>query len=82
MREKGINMNTGSDPIGPLINNVVSNGGKTLEKVALYVVGILSTAGVIDPSGINKNTIPLVIGAILTGLHISTPTPKSGPNQL
>lgn len=64
------------------LDSVVNNSGKSAEKFALYIIGILSAAGVIDPSGLNKNTILVVCGIILHGLHTSTPTPKSGPSQL
>ena len=64
------------------INGLFSNGGKTLEKVALYVVGILTSTNVIHLSDVSHNTVLVAIAAVLTGLHVSTPTPKSGPGQL
>ena len=53
----------------------------TNNNIALYVVGTLTAANVIDPSNL-KPWILTSVAAVLTGLHISTPTPKSGPGQL
>jgi hypothetical protein len=65
------------------IEALIGNYGKSLEKFALYVVGILTQVNIIPTtSGTNKDILLGAVGAILTGLHISTPTPKSGPNQL
>lgn len=70
-----------SDPFTAVAKAIFGNGGKTLEKVALYVVGTLTAANVIDPSNL-KPWILTSVAAVLTGIHISTPTPKSGPGQL
>jgi len=70
----------------PVVNEVVgslfSNGGKTLEKIALYVVGALTATNVIPASTHYKEWIVGAIAVVLHGLHVSTPTPKSGPGQL
>jgi len=71
-----------NDPYAGLIKAVFGNGGKTLEKVALYVVGILTATNVIPASTSYKEWIVSSLAAVLVGLHISTPTPKSGPGQL
>lgn len=63
------------------VKTLFGNGGKTLEKLGLYIVGSLTAANVIDPANL-RPWILVTVGAILTGLHISTPTPKSGPGQL
>ena len=70
-----------SDPLTAVARAIFGNSGKTLEKLSLYVVGSLTAANVIDPSNL-KPWILTSVAAILTGLHISTPTPKSGPGQL
>ena len=70
-----------NDPFTAVAKAIFGNGGKTLEKVALYVVGSLTAANVIDPANL-KPWILASVAAVLTGLHISTPTPKSGPGQL
>jgi len=68
--------------VSVLVNSLFTNGGKTLEKVALYVMGILNATGVVTFSHLSTTWTTGVIAAILTGLHISTPTPKSGSGQL
>ena len=70
-----------NDPFTAVAKAIFGNSGKTLEKVALYVVGSLTAANVIDPANL-KPWILASVAAVLTGLHISTPTPKSGPGQL
>ena len=65
-----------------VVNNIVTNGGKTLEKVALYVMGILQASGAVTFSHLSPTWGAGICAAILAGLHISTPTPKSGPGQL
>jgi hypothetical protein len=74
-------MNNSNDPVTNAVSNVVTNGGKSVEKFLLYVLGTLVTTNVIDPGNL-KPWLIASIGAVLTGLHISTPTPKSGPGQL
>jgi len=64
------------------LNNLFNNGGKTLEKIALYVVGILAQTNVFSVTQQDKLWITGAVAAVLTGLHISTATPKSGPGQL
>lgn len=62
--------------------NFLLNKGKTTEKLALYIVGYLVANGNISlPTNVTGPTL-IAMGAALFGLHISTPTPKSGPNQL
>lgn len=73
--------NSSGDPFATIAKSILGNGGKTLEKIGLYIVGSLTAANVIDPANL-KPWILASVAAILTGLHISTPTPKSGPNQL
>lgn len=63
------------------IENIIKNGGKSVEKFGLYVIGTLISTNVIDPGNL-KPWLLASVAAILTGLHISTPTPKSGPSQL
>ena len=75
-------MSTTGNAVTDLINSLFTNGGKTLEKVALYVMGILQASGVVTFSHLSPTWGTGIIAAILTGLHISTPTPKSGPGQL
>ncbi len=69
-------------PVESLVKNLFGNYGKTLEKFALYVVGILSSVNVIPSDILNKTWTLPSIAVVLAGLHISTPTPKSGPGQL
>jgi hypothetical protein len=73
--------NNNNDVFNTVAKALFGNGGKTLEKIALYVVVTLTAANVIDPSNL-KPWILTSVAAVLTGLHISTPTPKSGPGQL
>ena len=73
---------TNGNAVSELVSSVVSNGGKTLEKVALYVMGILQASGVVTFSHVSPTWGTTACAAILAALHISTPTPKSGPNQL
>lgn len=75
-------MSAPTDPTATIVKAIFGNGGKTLEKVALYVTGILVATNVIPASPSYKEWIVASMAAILTGLHISTPTPKSGPGQL
>jgi len=75
-------MSATPNPLSDLINSLFTNGGKTLEKVALYVIGILQASGVVTFSHLSPTWGTAIVAAILTGLHISTPTPKSGPGQL
>lgn len=74
--------NTPATNAGNLYSNIFGNSGKTLEKIVLYVVGILTATNVIDTSSVSHNTVLVAIAAVLTGLNVSTPTPKSGPGQL
>ena len=64
------------------LNSLFANGGKTLEKIGLYVVGILPQTGVFHVTSADKIWLTSAVAAVLTGLHVSTPTPKSGPGQL
>ena len=51
---------------------------KTLEKVGLYVIGVLTQTGVfhITPSG--KDWLTGAVALVLAALHVSTPnTPKA-----
>ncbi len=64
------------------INSLFTNKGKTLEKIALYIVGTLTATNVIPASTHYKEWIVGAIAVVLHGLHTSTPTPKSGPGQL
>ena len=73
-------MNNLTDPtpnanntVSNVVNNFFSNQGKTLEKMALYVIGTLVATGVIPDSPNSKNWLIAGIAAVLTGLHISTP---------
>jgi hypothetical protein len=78
-------MTTSSDPLVNLEKSIVTNGGKSLEKFLLYVAGILMTTNVFGTTHVGLEIQAVVtasIGLVLTGLHISTPTPKSGPGQL
>ena len=65
-----------------IFNSLFGNSGKTLEKVALYVMGILQASGTVTFNHVSSNVAVGSIAAVLLGLHISTATPKSGPNQL
>jgi hypothetical protein len=69
-------------PVNDVVNAIFGNKGKTLEKVGLYVVGILTATNVIPASTSYKEWIVGAIAIVLHGLHTSTPTPKSGPGQL
>lgn len=71
-----------NDPVVNTTSNIVTNAGKSVEKLILYVIGTLVASGVIPTDGSTKNWLVGGIAAVLTGLHISTPTPKSGPGQL
>jgi hypothetical protein len=73
---------TPTDPYAGLVKAIFGNGGKTLEKVALYVTGILVATNVIPASTNYKEWIVASLSAVMVGLHVSTPTPKSGPGQL
>ena len=64
------------------VNSLFTNGGKTLEKMALYVMAILNATGTVTFSHVSPSWSVASIAAILFGLHVSTPTPKSGPGQL
>ncbi|HEY1645948.1 MAG TPA: hypothetical protein VGF75_06310 [Candidatus Saccharimonadales bacterium] len=70
------------NPVSDVIAWLTGNKGKTLEKMAIYVVGTLVATGVIPDSPDSKNWVVASLAAVLVGLHISTPTPKSGPSQL
>ena len=69
------------NPVAQVTSGWFTNAGKSVEKLALYTVGTLTATGVINPAHLQA-WILASVGAILTGLHISTPTPKSGPGQL
>jgi hypothetical protein len=71
-----------NNPVSDVVNWFTSNAGKSLEKMALYVVGTLVATGVIPDNPGSKNWLIASLAAVLVGLHISTPTPKSGPGQL
>ncbi len=69
-------------PVEAFVKSLFGNYGKTLEKFALYVVGILSATNVIPTDILNKTWTLPSLAVVLAGLHISTPTPKSGTGQL
>jgi hypothetical protein len=60
------------------VKKLITNSEKRLEKLALYVVGVLNSTGVIHMTG--KNSADVVTGAVtalLVALHISTPIKKN-----
>ena len=67
---------TTTNPISDVSSWLTGNQGKSLEKLALYVIGTLVATGVIPDSPDSKNVIVASIAAVLTGLHISTPKAK------
>ena len=71
-------MSNGSAPSGPNLGDFFNNGMKSVEKLALYVVGILNATGAIDFSKVSHTVSTLTIGGLIAALHISTPkTPKA-----
>lgn len=64
------------------VSNVLKNGGKSVEKLFLYVLGTLEATGAINLPSISHTIGTLSIAGIIAALHISTPTPKSGPGQV
>lgn len=75
-------MASNNDPLGQLVGNLFKNSGKSIEKAALYVTGILTATGVLHLPSNYKDWLTAAVAAVLTGLHVSTPTPKSGPSQV
>jgi hypothetical protein len=75
-------VSTTTDPFAAIAKSIFGNSGKTLEKMALYVMGILQASGVVTFSHVSPSVAVGSIAAVLFGLHVSTPTPKSGPGQL
>lgn len=73
-----------NDPLVNLTKTLVGNAGKSVEKFLLYVGTTLSATNVFGSvkDGSVREWLTLSLAAILTGLHISTPTPKSGPGQV
>ncbi len=69
-------------PVVTVFKSLFGNYGKSLEKLDIYVVGILSATNVIPTDILNKTWTLPSLAVVLAGLHISTPTPKSGPGQL
>lgn len=74
--------NTPATNAANIYGNIFGNSGKTIEKIALYVMGILQASGWVTFNHVNPSVAIGSIAAILLGLHVSTPTPKSGPGQL
>ena len=74
-----------TDPVTSAISGFFKNPGKTTEKGLLYIAGILTSTNVFGAGSMDmsfRTLLTLGVAAILTGLHISTPTPKSGSGQL
>lgn len=51
---------------------------KSLEKLGLYLVGILTQTGVFAVSSTGKDVLTASVAAILAAIHVSTPSvPKA-----
>jgi hypothetical protein len=77
-------MSTTRDPVTSFLGGLVKNPGKSAEKGLLYIGGLLSATNVFGAGSMDQSLrtwITASIALILAGLHISTATPKSGPNQ-
>ena len=55
------------------LGGIFGNGMKSLEKLALYVVGILNATGAVDFHKVSTTVSTLTIGGLIAALHISTP---------
>lgn len=78
-------MSTSTDPFTKIKDAIVSNAGKSAEKFLLYFLGIMTATNIFGTTPVGIDTKGIVVGAltlIAAALHVSTPTPKSGPNQL
>lgn len=61
------------------MNNFSFNlNGKSLEKLALYAVGVLTQTGVFHVTLAGKEWLTASVALVLAALHVSTPTtPKA-----
>ena len=61
------------------MNNFSFNfNAKSLEKLGLYAIGILTQTGVFHVTASGKDWLTASVAAVLAALHVSTPnTPKA-----
>jgi hypothetical protein len=85
--EKGTIMTppTGSDSVESIFKSIISNAGKSGEKALIYGLALMTSTNIFGTTPIGLDLKGVVIGSlalVAAALHISTPTPKSGPSQL